>query len=239
MNIFSLEQREIEVILAIANVTLGFLAYYFVGHCKKIQSWIEAKYKIKQSGSIVLFKRICGVLFLGMIPLLVTVAVSGKDLREYGFSPENLKESLLWTGLVSGIILIMNVINARKPVNLAMYPEIRVRNWSPRLLVQSSVAWIVYLLAYEILFRGLLLFTFDTWFGPVIATAINVSIYSLVHVHKGIKEALGAIPFGILICWITLYTGNIWPAVGIHIIMALSNEYLSLYFHPEISLKKR
>ena len=234
------DQRDVEVILVLANLTLGFLAFYFVPKSKRIRIRIESGYGTEKSlGILVLFRRLCGFVFLGIIPALVTWAGSGGNLLKYGFGGGNLQESIFWTGILSVIIIVLNVFNARKPSNLAVYPEIRIRRWSSRLLVISSISWVVYLIAYESLFRGLFLFTFEAWFGPVIAIAINVSIYSLTHIYKGIKEAAGAIPFGILICWVTLQTGNIWSAVAVHIVMALSNEYLSLYFHPEISVKKR
>jgi membrane protease YdiL (CAAX protease family) len=41
---------------------------------------------------------------------------------------------------------------------------------------------------------------------------------------------------GILLCYITLHTGNIWSAVIIHSSMALSNEWFSLRSHPNMHL---
>jgi membrane protease YdiL (CAAX protease family) len=41
---------------------------------------------------------------------------------------------------------------------------------------------------------------------------------------------------GIILCYITLLTGNIWSAVIVHSLMALCNEWFSLRAHPEMKL---
>ncbi|MBK7407616.1 MAG: CPBP family intramembrane metalloprotease [Saprospirales bacterium] len=70
------------------------------------------------------------------------------------------------------------------------------------------------------------------------ALAVNVAIYSIAHIPKGIGEALGAIPFGIIVCLAAAATGNIWFPFLVHCVLALSNDWFSLYFNPEMHLKK-
>ncbi|GAI37228.1 unnamed protein product, partial [marine sediment metagenome] len=71
------------------------------------------------------------------------------------------------------------------------------------------------------------------------AIAVNTSIYACTHIPKGFKEAIGAIPFGIILCIITLITGNIWVAFFIHVLLALSNDYFALYHNPEMKIIRR
>ena len=68
------------------------------------------------------------------------------------------------------------------------------------------------------------------------AIALNCILYALAHFYKGPGEILGAIPVGILLCYLTLHTGNIWSAVIIHSTMALSNEWFSIRSHPNMHL---
>ena len=70
------------------------------------------------------------------------------------------------------------------------------------------------------------------------AIALNCALYSFAHFYKGPGESFGSIPVGLILCYLTLLTGNIWMAVLIHCVMALSNEWFSLYFHPEMRLVK-
>ncbi|MDT8309286.1 MAG: CPBP family intramembrane glutamic endopeptidase, partial [Bacteroidales bacterium] len=75
--------------------------------------------------------------------------------------------------------------------------------------------------------------------GVWVAVSINVMAYAFVHITKGGREALGAIPMGILLCLVTLNTGNVFAAFMIHLTLALSNELFSLHYHTEISYKRK
>ena len=119
-----------------------------------------------------------------------------------------------------------------------MYPQIRVKEWDTQLLLLSAFSWIAYLLAYEFMFRGYLLFVSVEYLGVWPAIALNIAIYALVHVPKGIKEAVGALPLGVVLGIITIQTGNIWVAFVVHIVLALSNEWFSLKAHPDMRLVK-
>ncbi|RME04338.1 MAG: CPBP family intramembrane metalloprotease, partial [Bacteroidetes bacterium] len=102
--------------------------------------------------------------------------------------------------------------------------------WPRSVVVASAVTWVLYLLAYEFMFRGWLFFTCLDAMGPELAIVVNVSLYALVHVPKGFNETVGAIPLGALLCWLTMQTGTIWIAFLVHSIMALSNEWFSMYY---------
>ncbi len=129
----------------------------------------------------------------------------------------------------------MNFVNCKKPDNLNLYPQIRAKEWSFNILFNSALTWILYLLVYEFMFRGFLLFIFLQYVGVWSAIALNVSIYSLVHVPKGLKEAVGALPLGIVLGIITVQTESILVALIVHIVLALSNEWFSLRVHPNIN----
>jgi membrane protease YdiL (CAAX protease family) len=119
-----------------------------------------------------------------------------------------------------------------------MYPQIRKNEWNLKLILISAFSWILYLIAYEFLFRGYLLFVFLKYLNVWAAISLNVAIYALVHVPKGHKEAIGAIPLGLVLGIITLKTGSIWFAFGLHVVLALSNEWLSLRAHPDMKFVK-
>jgi membrane protease YdiL (CAAX protease family) len=232
------DQLELEVMLVLTNVTVGFMMYHFISRSDKVHQTIESycgieKAKVAQWH----FRRICGFLFLGAIPLILTFSCFEVDFQKYGFWPLSINKQSIWAFIISATVVLMNYFNAQKTTHLSQYPQMRIDKWTGKLLVANSITWIIYLIGYESLFRGLLLFTFKEWLGASIAVSVNVCIYALVHIPKGVKEAIGAIPLGILLCWITLKTGNIWSAVMIHIVLALSNDYFSLYFNPSMSLK--
>jgi len=92
------------------------------------------------------------------------------------------------------------------------------------LWVQYLMITAAYMIIYEILMRGTVLFMLTDQFPVVYAVAINTLIYAAMHLVKNLKEALLCIPLGIFLCWLTLYTGSIWPAAAFHLIFAFSFE---------------
>ena len=44
--------------------------------------------------------------------------------------------------------------------------------------------------------------------------------------------------FGFMLCYFTLYLGSIWFALFVHVSVALSNEWFSLRFQPDLMLVK-
>lgn len=74
-----------------------------------------------------------------------------------------------------------------------------------------------FLFAYELWFRGLLLFDCIHWFGIPTAVFINVSLYVLLHIVNSKKELLACVPFGLLVCFFSIVFNSAWPAIILHI----------------------
>jgi membrane protease YdiL (CAAX protease family) len=225
--------------VTILVVSGGFMAYYFMSKSEKLKnSFIQKFGKEKTLIRWVVFERLLGVLFFGIIPLATLPVFFEKGIASYGISSDNLLTSLYWVLGLSPLLITMNYFNCKKEDNLAMYPQIRVNEWDTRLLLLSAFSWTAYLLAYEFMFRGYLLFVSVQYLGVWPAIALNIAIYALVHVPKGIKEAIGALPLGVVLGIITIQTGNIWVAFVVHIVLALSNEWFSLRAHPEMKFTR-
>ncbi len=222
----------------IITVTVGFVCYYFISESDKFKSKIvEIFGKQKSLSYAVYIQRFLGVLFFGIIPFVILLIFSDKDIAFYGINLNHLSTSLYWILGISPLLIIMNFFNSKKADNLALYPQVRSEIWSLSTLVISGLTWILYLAAYEFMFRGFLLFVSLQYLGVWSAIALNVAIYSLVHVPKGIKEAVGALPLGIVLGIITVQTSSILVAFVVHIVLALSNEWFSLKAHPDINIK--
>ncbi|MDO9256386.1 MAG: CPBP family intramembrane metalloprotease [Bacteroidales bacterium] len=218
---------------AILVASLGFIFYYYFPDSTFIQKMLKSA---KGESHYVFFQRFLGVFIFGIIPLLVIVFSGTSNLADFGLIAP-VPETYFWTIILSAAIVAMNYFNSGTPANLSVYPQIRKEVWSIKLIILSLLSWIAYLLSYEFLFRGFLFFASVRLLGLWPATAINIAVYALVHVPKGIRETVGAIPLGILLCYLTFRTGSIWIAVFTHIVMAVSNEWFSLRAHPQMSIK--
>lgn len=132
--------------------------------------------------------------------------------------------------LAVAIILIIGLPQAiqRYPSLLKSYPQIRVRNWTPFRLSVNVLTWVFYLFGYEFLFRGVLLHVTLGFLQPAAAVILNLVIYALAHWHKGAKESLGSIPFGLVLCILTLSTGSMWSALMLHACLAIGMELCAI-----------
>ncbi len=227
-------------IVAIGATTLFFLLWWFF--CQA-STWERAFRQIWPTLSAeahqvraVAAQRLSGLLLFGLGSMIAGQWLLVRSPDDYGLNGDYLPLSLGWALLLALVVVPLNYFAARQPDNLAVYPQMRIKRWSRGLLLVSALTWIAYLLGYEYMFRGLLLMGCAESWGEWPAIAINVCVYALAHVPKGHKEAIGAIPLGLLLCLFSLHTGNIWAAWLIHSTMALANEWFSLRFHPEMQL---
>jgi len=81
------------------------------------------------------------------------------------------------------------------------------------------------------------LFTLYSALGLWPAILITTCLYALVHIPKGLKEAIGALPFGIVLGLLAIEAGSIWPVVFIHAVLALSNDHFALRANPDMCYK--
>jgi membrane protease YdiL (CAAX protease family) len=84
---------------------------------------------------------------------------------------------------------------------------------------------IVFLTVYEWFFRGLLLIGISAWAGIEWSIVINILLYAIMHSHKSKKEMIGCIPLGLLLCVFTIWWQSIWPAIILHLEIAIMNEW--------------
>lgn len=223
--------------LAFSLFILGFAGHHYISLLLKniLNRWKN----LETSFVSTVGQRITGFFFFGLIPLVIFSYIQKTSFQLYGINIQNFDQSLVWIGVFAPLILLVNYFLAAKETNLRNYPQIRIRHWSTKSLIINFTTWMVYLFAYEAFFRGFLLFSFYYTFGFSTAIVVNVILYALAHLSKGRREILGSIPFGIVLCVITLNTGSFLAAFLIHGIMAVSYDFLSIRAHPEMSIKNK
>lgn len=223
---------------SITIVFVSFLIHYFVTGSITLQNKFVNKYgAVKGQMRQVFFRRFLGF-FLFSCTAFYYLLFSKLSFSSIGIVVSKQLTTLYFVLAVGGLLLVLNYFTARKPANLARFPQIRATSWSKTLLTKNAIGIIFFVLGYEIMFRGVLFFSCLTDFGVVTATVINTAFYSLVHIPKGPGSTIITIPFGIALCIITSITGTIWAAVWIHIVYVLSLELLSLWFHPEMKVSQ-
>jgi membrane protease YdiL (CAAX protease family) len=179
-----------------------------------------------------------GMILFGIIPVSLSIFLFDKQFPDYGLSISFTIDTLYLTTGIGTLLVILNALAAKKSNNLKNYPQIQTKRWTKKLLLLSAIGWTGYIFSYELLFRGILLSESMAVFGVESAIAINILLYALVHIPKGFNETIGSILFGITLCIITIYTGTIWVAFFTHTLLALSNEWFSIYYNSEMMIVK-
>ncbi|TNF37737.1 MAG: CPBP family intramembrane metalloprotease [Bacteroidetes bacterium] len=220
-----------------------YSVYWFIAVSGKLRESISGIFNSGRAAIVqVTVKRVAGFLLMGVVPVAVCLLV----FDDYSLADAGLwfNRDKTWFTVISLVLLSLVIIpviahNARKPEILALYPEIRASRWTGSLLLVEIVTWALYLFGYEVLFRGVLLFGLAKPLGPVAATAVNVILYSAAHIPKGKGETLGAIPFGMVLCVLTLVSGTIWIAFIAHLVNAVTLTFTAIKYNPGMSYAHR
>ncbi len=235
---FIWEQDYLRPVISLSATLFCFLFYHFTTTSGRLNHKFQQKYGIKRAQEFwIHFRQLTGFVFFGCIPFLTGLIILKEKISAYGLGIRIGRDVLYYIIILSVIIIFINSFASKSQVNLKRYPLIKTKVWGPGLLIISSSGWIVYLLAYEFLFRGFLLFTCIQSFGIWPAIIINIMVYSLAHVPQGLNETLGAVPFGLVLCYLAVLSGTIWPAFILHVVLAISNEWFSIRNNPEIRVK--
>ena len=219
---------DMEVVLPMMLCLIGFSAFWGVSKLKKINDGSVKK---------ILFTKYWGLLTMGILPAIIALYLMPQySLADYGltYNPESTMDSVIATLVLAALLMPLAYMTAKKPQHRENYPQIRETNWDRKLVIKNTFGWSAYLLGYEFLFRGILLFPLVDALGVWPAIAINTAMYSATHIPKGMDEAIGAAPLGIVLCLITLMTGTLWVAIVVHILMALANSFSSVYHNPNM-----
>jgi len=232
------DRENINFSIAVLWGVVGFASYYFLSKAEIPARSLSNRLRSDIRVIRVVIQRFWGLLFTGIISALIVLSVFKGSLADFGLGSGFEQLPPWWSYLILPLIIVSGYFSSSSPGNLKLYPQIRIETWTPCVVTISAVSWILFLVAYEFLFRGFLLVASLMVMGPWSATALNAALYSFAHFYKGPGETYGAIPLGILLCYLTLVTGNIWSAVVIHSVMALSNEWFSIIAHPEMQIRK-
>ena len=144
------------------------------------------------------------------------------------------------TGLGVLAALILGYINSRQESALEIYPEIRVRFWTPWVIGISIVSWILYIGAIEIFYRGFLFHSLLCFFpdDPAIAIAGCTAMYGLTHYFKLSRVSLFSFFWSALACFMVYKLNSLWPVIMIHLSMTLFAEWFAIDAHREMYAKR-
>ncbi|MEP6795630.1 MAG: CPBP family intramembrane glutamic endopeptidase [Saprospiraceae bacterium] len=226
------------LILTLLIASLGFIIWFTLSTSYLLPVRFQVLYDANPPYVNRIFRRrIFGAFIFGLIPMYI-IKCTGLLNRPL-FSDLNIsfhwnEKVSLWLLCTVPIVLIVNFITTKKSSSLEQFPEVRVRFWRPGIFVWSAIWWIVYLIAYEFFYRGLLFQSFRLHLSDALSIIAATGIYALTQYFKRNRVSFFSIVYGALACYMVLDTGSILPALILHIISTLSVEWLSIRHHPEM-----
>jgi membrane protease YdiL (CAAX protease family) len=232
--------EDLRVFIPIVGTLIGFIIFWFTWQSTQLKERLFRRHGADLgSAKLVIYTKVIGGLSMGLLPAITYwIAFPKTQLVEFGWhlSRETIFATMLWTAGLSIILVLITGMNARKPENLQYYPQIRAEKWTRSMVRWNLIGWAVYLIGYEALFRGVLLFPLMAQWGLWPTVAVNIALYSGTHIPKGLKETIGAIPLCVVLCLLCAQTGNFWLAAFVHVAMAWTNEIVSLRAHPNMKI---
>jgi len=157
------------------------------------------------------------------LPFFVLPRGFGVDPATLYLGTGDLFKWLASTIALSALGFSVGFFSKKSEADLASYPQYLPKRWTVGAWVLELGSWGLYLVAYEFAFRGYLLAALMP-LGAASAIAVTTSLYAIAHLPKSTKEAIGALPFGVVASLLTLRFGTFLPAVAIHIALAVGND---------------
>lgn len=226
----------IEALYTLALLCICYFLYYMVAFSATSVRFVNRPGVAENNPvSLFLYQKVSGLILLGLLPAVLYHLFFVYNPQSYNIYVFGHVPDILLFALFIVLILLAVNISSRKKDMYERFPQMRISKWGIPQIMISIGGWSVYLLAYEYLFRGLLLFSWTAAFGPVWAIAVNLLLYSAFHIPNGRKEALGAIFFGLVLCLVSLHTGSFLLAYLLHLTLSASTEMHAVYFNPDMN----
>lgn len=224
-------------VITIIYVIIVFALFYFITKLKPVRRILLRPEQDPALSFIA--EKITGFLLFGLVPFLLFVITPGLKSSENILTPG--KSEHYWYILLILLIIItfLTFNGSKKKAIQERSPRIRIKKWTIKYCIIAITGWIIYILGYELLFRGILWLVCYRAFGLWVALLINIVLYAAVHLDQELAMSLGAIPFGILLCFLTFLTGSFLFAFLIHGWLAVSTEIFSVYNNPDLSFSLR
>ena len=230
-----------KVLSAFTIFTILFLFYVYYDFAKRkvlLNLILRSKYPSLSRESLeFVSEKFSGILFTGITPFILFVLILKLVPSEIGFTVGQTIQLRYPIILLTTLTALVSFFSSKNPKIQERSPELRIRIWYPRHLLLTVLSWGFYIFGFEFFFRGILWFICYGVMGFWPAIAINIVLYSLVHIPKGKLMTFGAIPIGVIFCLLSHLTGSFYPAFLVHACMAIVTEIFSAYHNPEFQFR--
>lgn len=174
-----------------------------------------------------LFTKLAGaVLLVGAA--LAAAAVLRRPLVGFGLGPGRPRRWLADAGIALAIVLPAVAWAATRPAFRQLYPYFAVMRAGAGWFAAGLAVRMVYMFAWEFLFRGLLLFGFARRAGPAAGIAASTLPFVIMHFGKPGLEVYASVIAGVALGVIALRGRSFLPCWLLHFAAAAALDLLTL-----------
>lgn len=166
-------------------------------------------------------------LLLALAPVL-GAAVAGVRPRALGLGLGNLRSGLGWIAFGVPVAVLAGRIGSMDPAMRTVYPLDPGLAGHPGAFVSYALVQFLYFGAWEVMFRGALLFGLSRRVGFWPANLVQTALSVTAHFGRAQGETLAAFAFGPLFGWISYRVRSVWPIAIVHWAVGVSLDWFIL-----------
>jgi membrane protease YdiL (CAAX protease family) len=213
--------------LLLVTCTACLVAFYYlaradaIGVFTPVRGWTQLTY-----GPLGPAEHLAAAaVLLAVLPVLAARRLTGLTWREMGLGVGEWREGLRWLLLGIPLAVAAGWLGSRSPAIRAVYPldptlTPDLAGFAPYALVQ-----LLYIGAWEVLFRGVLLFGLRGQTGAGTANAVQTGLSVAAHFGRALEETGAALVAGPLFGWIALRTQSVWYLAIVHWVVGVSQDW--------------
>jgi hypothetical protein len=221
----SLDRKVITVFIAVA--VLQTISWYFTSRAF-FRVYIFPQYQY--NSNVYLYEYLYW--FFGdfftffILPLIIIKLILREHLKEYGLTAGDYRAGFKITLIFLVVMLPLIWIFSSFPDFVRTYPQLAsIRdNWNTFIIFEFGL--LVYLIAWEFIWRGFMLFGLKEKFGYY-AIFIQMIPFLILHNGKPVAETFGAIVAGIALGILAWRTGSVYYCVITHAGVMFSIDLIS------------
>lgn len=165
------------------------------------------------------------VLF-GVVPFLVAVLVLKMKPREFGFNARGFLKHVTVYFLFFAFMTPLIWLASKDPAFQKAYPFAQLANDRGLWFWRWQFFYFLQFCGLEMFFRGFMVFTLERRFGFHSIFVMTIP-YAMIHLHKPMPEAFGAIFAGIILGYMALKTRSFYGGILLHYAVALTMDLLA------------
>ena len=166
------------------------------------------------------------VVLFGVIPFLVATLILRMRPREFGFNAGGFLRHLWVYGLFFLLMAPAIWLASETPAFRETYPFAVIARSDPGRFWQWQMFYFAQFCALEMFFRGFLVFSLERRFGLHGIFVMTIP-YAMIHLHKPMPEAFGAIFAGLILGYMALKTRSFYGGILLHYAVALTMDLLA------------